>query len=54
MAKTLICRHFFKPLAMVFRNLGKSVLQTVRTDVGNAKSWLRGMYGSAQKGETAR
>lgn len=37
-----------------FRNLSKSVLQTVRTDVGNAKSWLRGMYGSAQKGETAR
>lgn len=37
-----------------FRNLSKSVLQAVCTDVGNAKSWLRGMYGSAQKGETAR
>lgn len=45
-------RPAFKTVGNGFRNLGKSIYTTVHTDVGNAKSWLKGMYGSAQKGET--
>ena len=45
-------RPAFRTVVTGFRNLGRSAYTSIRTDANNAVSWLRKMYGSAQKDGT--